>query len=170
MSQETPAYDRHAETTILVAATPSTLFEFLDDHNNLSSHMENSSSPMMGGGRMELLLDDADGRTVGSHIVMRGSAFGLNVFVDEIVVERTPPVSKSWRTVEERLVVIGRYSLGFTISGKGNASRLTVWIDYDLPARGRVLGLLGGGAYAKWCVKQMTKSALAKYGPGDGGT
>lgn len=62
---------------------------------------------MMVGGKMQLILDDHQGRTIGSHIVMRGKVLGFDLFVDEIVTERVPPEKKTWETVEERLVVIG---------------------------------------------------------------
>lgn len=119
MKDNNHAYARHAETTVEIAAPASELFAFLDDHHNLSSHMANPSSPMMGGGQMELILDEGKGRVLGSHVVMRGSAFGLRLFVDEIVATRTPPITKSWKTVAERLIVIGAYTLGFTIAGNG---------------------------------------------------
>jgi hypothetical protein len=158
------AYERHTTTTVGVAASASELFAFLDDHHNLSSHMASPRSPMMGGGHMELILDEGQGRVLGSHVVMRGSAFGLRLFVDEIVATRTPPITKSWTTVAERLIVIGAYTLGFTIAGSGTTSNLTVWIDYTLPRRGRVWGLIGGRAYANWCVRQIADAPLTRFG------
>ncbi|GHF12893.1 hypothetical protein GCM10011600_12100 [Pseudolysinimonas yzui] len=113
---------------------------------------------------MELILDEGKGRVLGSHVVMRGSAFGLRLFVDEIVATRTPPITKSWKTVAERLIVIGAYTLGFTITGNGTESKLTVWIDYNLPRRGRFWGLIGGKAYAHWCVRQIADAPLERFG------
>ncbi|WP_294178703.1 SRPBCC family protein [uncultured Schumannella sp.] len=164
MKDNKHAYARHAETTVEIAAPASELFAFLDDHHNLSSHMSNPSSPMMGGGQMELILDEGKGRVLGSHVVMRGSAFGLRLFVDEIVATRTPPITKSWKTVAERLIVIGAYTLGFTIAGNGTESKLTVWIDYNLPRRGRLWGLIGGKTYANWCVRQIADAPLERFG------
>jgi hypothetical protein len=157
-------YPRHAEASADLPAGPQEVFDFLDDHRNLSSHMESSRSPMMAGGKMQLILDDHQGRTIGSHIVMRGKVLGFDLFVDEIVTERVPPEKKTWETVEDRLVVIGAYRLGFRVAPRVPAgSTLTVWIDYDLPSRRRWLGRLGGSMYADWCVEQMLSSARSRF-------
>ena len=50
----------------------------------------------MGGGQMSLELDAAGGREVGSHIRMTETAFGLKLALDQVVIERTPPRSKTW--------------------------------------------------------------------------
>jgi len=157
------AYRRHAEASADLPASPQEVFEFLDDHRNLSSHMESSRSPMMAGGKMQLVLDDQLGRAIGSHIVMRGRVLGFDLFVDEIVTERVPSEKKTWETVEDRLVVIGAYRLGFRIAPQPAGCRLTVWIDYDLPSRRRLLGRLGGSMYADWCVQQMLGAARSRF-------
>jgi hypothetical protein len=158
------SYPRHAEASADLSASPQEVFEFLDDHHNLSSHMESNRSPMMAGGKMQLLLDEQQGRTIGSHIVMRGKVLGFDLFVDEIVTERVPFEKKTWETVADRLVVIGAYRLGFRIAPREPAgSTLTVWIDYDLPSRRRWLGRLGGSMYADWCVQQMLGSARSRF-------
>ncbi|GHF23728.1 SRPBCC family protein [Pseudolysinimonas yzui] len=157
-------YPRHAEAAAELPVGPREAFEFLDDHRNLSSHMESSRSPMMAGGAMQLILDEKQGRAIGSHIVMRGKVLGFDLFVDEIVTERVPDEKKTWETVEDRLVVIGAYRLGFRIAPRMPAgSTLTVWIDYDLPSRRRWLGRLGGSMYARWCLRQMLDSARSHF-------
>ena len=119
---------------------------------------------MMAGGKMQLILDDQHGRTIGSHIVMRGKVLGFDLFVDEVVTERVSFEKKTWETVAERLVVIGAYRLGFRIASQVPAgSTLTVWIDYDLPSRHRWLGRLGSSMYADWCVQQMLGSARSRF-------
>lgn len=166
MTSETQAnrtYARHSEGSAIVVASPEEVFDFLDEHRNLASHMGSGNSPMMGGGQMVVELDAADGKELGSHIVMRGSAFGFDIYVDEVVIERERAVKKTWETVEERLVVIGAYRLGFTLAPAGRGTNVTVWIDYDLPARRRWLGRLGGRMYARWCVKQMLGAAIGKF-------
>lgn len=163
MTSQVPAardYARHAEGSAELAAPPDEVFDFLDDHRNLSGHMgSGNSSPLMGGGQMQLVLDEGQGKRVGSHIVMTGTAFGFDLFLDEVVVERAPGVRKTWQTVDDRLVVIGAYRLGFVLEPRGAGTLLRVWIDYDLPTRHRWLGRLGGGVYARWCVRQMLSAA-----------
>lgn len=80
---------RHCERTILVAALPEDVFEFVDDFSRLSSHMSESSW-MMGGGRMTVETDAAKGQAVGSHIRMSGRVFGVPLSLDEVVTRHEP--------------------------------------------------------------------------------
>jgi hypothetical protein len=99
----------------------------------LSSHMSQSSW-MMGGGRMDVQLDEGRGQRLGSRIQMSGRAFGLALSLDEVVSEYDPPRHKAWETVgEPRLLIIGQYRMGFDISPREGGSNLRVFIDYDLP-------------------------------------
>jgi hypothetical protein len=161
---------RHRESTTRLAASADAVFARLDDQTRLAEHM-GQSSMMMGGGRMTYDFDAAQGRAVGSHIRMGGQAFGLRLSVEEVVVERTPPHRKVWRTVgEPRLIIIGPYEMGFEIMPESpTACRLRVWIDYEPPARGlgrrtpRLAAL-----YARWCVQQMVRDAAAAFGAPEG--
>jgi hypothetical protein len=132
------------------------VFDFLDDHQRLASHMSKRSW-MMAGGRMDTILDDAHGRQVGSRIIVRGRVFGFLLSLGERVIERVPPSRKAWETEgEPRLLVVGAYRMGFELS-PGTLTAARVWIDYDLPSRGvsRWIGVLLGSWYAKWCVRRM---------------
>jgi len=164
MSAEPVPFARHQESTAFVAAAPRAVFERLDDQARLGEHM-GKPSMMMGGGRMTFAFDAGGGRAVGSHIRMGGTAFGVGLSLDEVVTQRDPPRRKAWRTVgEPRLLVVGGYEMGFDIAPEGEGSRLRVWIDYDLPARG-----IGRWAprlarmYARWCVTQMTADAAEVF-------
>lgn len=163
MVDTTRTYARHEDASVVLPAAPEDLFAFLDDHRVLASHMGSRRSPRLGGGEMRLELDAGQGRELGSHIRMTGTAFGLRLSVDEVVVERTPPRTKTWQTVEQRLVVIGPYAMGYRIDALSTGSRLTVWIDYSLPEHNRWLGVVGGGSYARWCVRQMTDAARQRF-------
>jgi len=158
----------HHESSAIVTATPVQLFEYVDDHARLASHMSESSW-MMGGGRMRVDLDEAKGRALGSHIKLSGWVFGIRVFLDEVVTRRDPPFDKAWETVgAPRLLVIGAYRMGFQITPERNGSRLRVFIDYDLPTGWATywLGVLFGGVYANWCVAQMLSDALRHFASG----
>ena len=94
---------------------------------------------------------------------MIGRVLGLDLAVDEVVTERVPPLRKTWETRgEPRLLVIGSYRMGFTVSARGDRSRLVVFIDYRLPPRGFAhgLGWIFGRAYAAWCTRRMTNDAV----------
>ena len=155
---------RHAESTALIAASPGDVFAHLDDQERLAAHMTRSSM-MMGGGRMTYEFDAHKGKAVGSHIKMGGSAFGISLFVDEVVTVREPPRRKMWKTVgHTRLIVIGPYEMGYAVDGRSGGSELRVWIDYE-PPRGwaRFIPWLGS-MYARWCVGRMTADAAGRFG------
>ena len=56
------------------------------------------SSSMMAGGRMDIEVDEGHGQRVGSRIRIAGSVLGINLTVDETVIERDPPRRKVWET------------------------------------------------------------------------
>lgn len=156
---------KHIEETVSVAALPDAIFTYADNHRNFSAHM-NQSSWMMGGGKMETKVDEGEGKKVGSHITMSGRVFGINLFLDEVITVHEPPRQKEWQTVGKiNLLVIDHYTLGFKISPDETGSRFTVYIDYDLPKtwKTRALGILFGGMYAKWCVRQMTQGVQNQF-------
>jgi hypothetical protein len=165
MSSEDQRTYRHRITeAVQVDAAPSALFDHLDDHESLASHMMQSSS-MMAGGAMSFTFDEGRGRTLGSRIGMTGKFLGIALEVSEVVTERAPPYRKAWETTgRPRLLVIGAYRMGFEIEAAGTGSRLTVFIDYDLPPwPSRMLGLIAGRFYARWCVESMANDAVRDF-------
>jgi hypothetical protein len=145
------------ETKAAIAASPEVVFAHVDDHARLASHMSQSSWKM-GGGKMTIEFDEDHGQAVGSRIRLSGCVLGMNLSVEEVVVERTPPQRKSWETVgSPKLLVIGHYRMGFDIAPQGEGSLLCVFIEYALPPSGlaRWLGWIFSGFYARWCVRQM---------------
>lgn len=154
---------RHYEATTIVAAAPVEVFDYLDDPGRLTGHM-GKSSWMMGGGRMDVSVDEGRGQKVGSHIRLDGTAFGLRVFLDEVVTKREPPLEKQWQTVgAHRLLIIGDYTMGLSLEPSGTHSKLRIFIDYDLPRENAWLGALFAGLYAKWCVGMMLNDARAHF-------
>ena len=160
---------RHREATAFIAGPLESVFAFVDDHSRLSSHMSQSSW-MLGGGSMHAELDDRKGQAVGSHIRLTGSAFGVRLFLDEVVTRREPPTRKEWATVGAlQLIVIGAYTMGVEISAEAAGSRLRVFIDYDLPIgpMTRWLGVCFAGLYARWCVSQMLSDVAQRFAAGE---
>ncbi len=154
-------YSRHEEHSATINASAERVFDQLDDPTRLSEHMSKRSW-RMGWGRMETVLDAQRGRSVGSHIVIRGRVFGIPLYLDEIVTVRERPLAKTWETVgEPRLLVIGPYRMGFDLRPDGTTTQLRVAIDYELPAKGisRWLGRVFGRSYAKWCTRQIARDA-----------
>ncbi|MCL4416898.1 MAG: SRPBCC family protein [Actinobacteria bacterium] len=156
---------RHYENSILIPASVKDVFDYVDDHTNLSSHM-NKSSWMMGGGKMETSIDDKGGKEVGSHIKMSGNVFGIQFYLDEVVIKREPPRLKVWETVGvPKLLVVGNYQMRVEIKPNESGSLLQVSIDYELPLTNAWLGKLFSRFYAKWCVEKMIGSVRENFTP-----
>ena len=158
---------RHFEARAHIAAPRPQVFEFLDDHVRLVSHMSKSSWTM-GGGAIMLDADSGEGRAVGSKLRLSGRAFGIELQVEEVITERTPPKRKTWETVgAPRLLVIGHYKLGFELLPAGDETVARIFIDYELPTGfvSRLLGIALGGMYARWCVTRMLDDARTRFAP-----
>ena len=158
-------YRLHYRSEVDVTTDAPSLFAILDDHRRLAAHMENPSI-MMAGATMRVETDALKGQAVGSLIHVTGRVLGVNLTVEEVVTERVPPLRKTWETRgEPRLLVIGSYRMGFTISALGDRSHLAVFIDYQLPPRGfaYALGLIFGRVYAAWCTRRMANDAVAAF-------
>lgn len=156
---------RHYEETRELAAAPEAVFALLDGQTRLARHMAKPSA-MMGGGRMTYAFDEGGGMTVGSHIRMGGTAFGITLEVDEVVTDRDPPRTKRWETVgTPRLLIIGSYAMGFELTPAPSGSKVRVWIDYALPNGwlARLLGWIFAGFYARWCVGRMLSDAARAF-------
>src|SRR3989344_5709890 len=154
---------RHYEESSVIPATAEKIFAYIDDHTRFSSHM-NKSSWMMGGGKMEIKVDEGNDQKMGSHILLSGSAFGIKIFLDEVVTRHEPPLIKTWETVGiPKLLIVGSYGMGIEITPQNEQSQLLVYIDYDLPATNTWLGLLFSGIYAKWCVRQMVNGTKDQF-------
>ena len=159
-----PSYRHHDEATVVVQAPPSILFDRMDDHEWLASHMTRSRM-MMAGSSMTVETDALHGRAPGATIRMSGRVLGMALHLVETVTMREPPLRKAWETIgQPRLLVIGRYRMGFEIAPQNGASRVTIHIDYDEPAPPwRWLGRLLGGAYARWCTRAMARGVAATF-------
>lgn len=163
-------FEYREEATGRVDAPAAQVFELLDDPARLAAHMKRRSWTM-GWGTMETTLDAANGRAVGSRISMRGRVFGILLRLEEVVTSRDPGVAKTWETIgEPRLLVIGRYRMGFDVRGE-RAATVRVWIEYDLPTAffANLLGRLLGRSYARWCTRRvLAEAARAAGGPTEG--
>ena len=158
-------YPRHHRSEVEVAASANDLFSLLDDHTRLASHMEKPSL-MMAGATMQVQTDALNGQSVGSVIRVTGRVLGMDLMVEEVVTERESPFRKTWETRgAPRLLVIGSYRMGFTITPDGTHSQLAVFIDYRLPPKGfsRWLGHLLAGSYAAWCTQRMAGDAVTAF-------
>lgn len=157
-------YRHRIAEIVFVTVGPAVLFEYLDDHERLGAHMM-QASPMMAGSSMTFTFDEGRGRRLGSHIVMRGAVLGILLEVSEVITERELPRCKAWETQGvPRLLVIGSYRMGFEIAPEATGSWLTVFIDYNLPGwPWRLLGLLMGHFYARWCVRSIARDAARTF-------
>ncbi len=160
-----PSFQDHFETQLDVDAPPAQVFALLDDHRRLAAHMTKASW-MMAGSHMRIDMDEKEGHAAGSKIALNGTVLGLPLMVEEVVTEYGPPYSKAWQTIGmPRLLVIGPYRMGFSLSGQQGGSRLRVFIDYSPPNKGvsHLLGRLFGTWYARWCTNRMARDAAEHF-------
>jgi uncharacterized membrane protein len=163
---ETDSFAARCGAQATVDAPAELVFEYLDDFEQLGAHMTRSSW-MMAGSRMSYEFDEAKGRRPGARIHLLGSFLGLQLDIEERVVERVTPRSKAWQTVgEPRMLVLARYRMGYSLQPQPRGCRVTVFIEYALPATGfgRLLGWLAGRAYARWCVRSVLHQTVARFG------
>lgn len=160
------SYPYAAEARGIIEAPAEAVFAFLDDQENLSSHMSKPSGMMLGT-TMRIFMEPDRTKSVGSRFGFTGSVLGLPLKGDEVVTSRSPPISKTWETTREpTLWVIGRYSMGFELAPMGSRSELRVYIGYDRPIGifGGFLSWLFGPAYARWCTRKMVDDAAKHFG------
>ena len=160
-------FSHHHESPGQIAASADAVFALTDDQERLSAHMSKPSWRTVGA-VMKIELDEQRGRSVGSVIKLTMRMLGMELSVEETVLEREPPFRKIWETTgEPRLLVIAKYRMGFEIAPQGDRSLLRVFIDYDLPEKGisRFLGLFLGRYYARWCTQRMVDDAVATLTP-----
>ena len=140
-------YSLHHRSEVDIGTDAHSLFALLDDHRRLAGHMEKPSL-MMAGATMRVETDALKGQAVGSVIRVTGRVLGVNLAVEEVVTDRVPPLRKTWETWgKPRLLVIGSYRMGFTLSPRGrslalggvhrlsaSATRLRLWSRADFRA------------------------------------
>jgi hypothetical protein len=158
---QTSQFVHHFEDEALIEIPEAALFGFLDKHSQLAAHMTRRSW-MMGGGRMDISADAGGFQRLGSRLRLAGRAFGLKIMLEEEVTAYQPPLKKTWQTIgSPKLLIIGEYRMGFTLTPTAGGCRLRVFIDYEMPhgAITRLLGYLLGRVYARWCVRSMIREA-----------
>ncbi len=161
------SYPHNVEARGIVEAPREVVFAFLDDQENLSSHMSKRSGMMLGT-TMKIVMEADHTKRVGSRFGFTGRVLGIPLRVDEVVTSRAPPTSKSWETTAEpKLWVIGQYGMGFELVPQGPRTELRVYIRYARPRGflGGILGWLFGPAYARWCTRVMVDDAAKHFGP-----
>lgn len=121
----------HCSTTVELKTTAEEAFDFLDDPKKLSSHM-GKSSMMMAGSKMDMKLDQRQGRGVGAEIIMDGKMMGISLFVREFVTESVRPKRKVWETKgPQKLVILDQYRMGFNLSPNGATEDLGITVPQD---------------------------------------
>jgi hypothetical protein len=157
----------HEQAEAVVAAPREQLFHFIDDPRHLAAHMSGRTW-RTGGTTMHLTLDAGGGRRPGSRMRLEGRVLGIRLAVDTEVIEREPPVRKTWQTVgEPQLLVIGSYRMSVAIHRVPAQSSVVVRIDYALPANRRdALSRWLARAYARWCVRRMVSDVAHAFEAG----
>lgn len=138
-----PDFAYSAEPTLTVSASDDVVFGCLDDHRNLSAHVEQPSEAMLSS-RMEVHTDTHGTRSVGSTFGFAGSFLGI------------PSIGAP------TLRVVERHRMDFKTVPRSMSSLLAVFIGYDLPQGfgSRTLGWPVGGHFARWCARRMAGDAV----------
>lgn len=158
-------YSYQLEKSVNLNANINAAFDYLDNPKRLASHMSQSSW-MMAGSHMSVKLDKSEGRSVGANIKMYGRVLGLRLSLEEVVIERKPPMKKTWETIgTPRLLILSDYRMGFELTPWNDSSLLRVFIDYNLPDSGFQywLGRMLGKFYANWCCQRMAEDAASHF-------
>ena len=161
----TQSFPFHEASSARAHGSADQVFAYLDDPKALAAHM-GESSMMMLGSRMSINVDADGGRVVGSKIRMQGRMMGIPLSLEEVITERQAPRRKVWQTIgTPNLLIMAHYRMGFELTPSGESSMVRVFIDYSLPTSlpGSWLGRLLGGAYARWCTKQMADDAASHF-------
>ena len=80
---------------------------------------------------MQTQLEAGRCQTISSRGRLNGTVFGLQLSVEEIVIERIPQQLEVWATTgSPRLLVIGHDRMGFEIASHANGSVLRVHIAF----------------------------------------
>lgn len=121
---------------------------------------------MMGGGRMDISTDEGSFQRLGSRLKLSGRVFGLRLFLEEEITDYRPPHTKIWRTLgTPRLLIIGRYRMGFEVSPAVGGCSLRVFLDYEFPTGvvSRLLARLLAPTYARWCLRNMVAEGEKRF-------
>ena len=165
MKNSEKIYAFHFSSVAKLGTSLEKAFAYLDDPRKLSGHM-GKSSWMMVGSKMEIKLDERQGKGIGAKITLTGQMMGIQLYVNEVVVESEAPRRKSWKTVgPQKLIVMDQYKMGFELSPQGQSVLLKVFIDYSIPSGGigYILGRLFGKFYARWCTEQMIEDTATHF-------
>lgn len=160
---------RHMSESVVIAAPAERTFAYVDDIRHLAAHMSETSSMAMMGSKLKLEIVSPRPTGLGATYRYSGKILGITIDFSETVTRYVAGREKAWRTIDvPRLLIMSGYEMGVRVEPLSPASsRLTITINYDLPASGvsRVLGLMLGKAYSRWCLTQMcegAKTALEK--------
>lgn len=147
----------------MIDAPTGRMFAYVDDIHNLARHMSESGSMPMMGSKLKLEIVTAEPTGVGATYRYSGHMMGLRLDFSETVTKYVAAREKVWHTIgEPKLLIMKSYEMGVLVeSASPSTSRLTINIDYDLPASGfwRVAGWMLSDAYSRWCLTSMVEGS-----------
>lgn len=152
---------RTFQKTIAINAPPETIFAFMDDIHNSGMHMTGRSMAMFGSRlNLEVLSTASTGPDVSYR--WKGRIVGLPVDFTVVVKKWIKDVEKVWETIgHPKVIVIGWFRMFLNLTPVDGKTSVTLGITYDRPKGllGKLLCLLLGPWYAKWCLKKMLRDA-----------
>ena len=156
-----PKMSRTAE----IRAPTDVVFAYLDDINNIGTHMSSRSMAMMGGRLdVETLTESRTGK--GAAYRLTGKVLWIPIDVTETVTEWIKDREKRWHTVgEQKMIVMSRYEMHFVLTPTKNGwTHVFFEIEYNLPNSllASLIGRLLAQKYADWCLRRVTEDARTR--------
>jgi len=149
------------QETVLIDAPPHDVFMFMDDITHSGMHMSKRSMAMMGGRlNLELLSPNSTGPDVSYR--WRGRAMGLPIDFTVVVTKWIEGKERIWETIgDPKVIVIGWFQMFLNLTQTDGKTSATLGITYDQPRGllGKLLCVLLGPWYAKWCLHSMLEDA-----------
>ena len=148
---------------MIINAPVDSVFNFMDDIQNVGGHMTKSNTPMMGSKlTVEWLTDYKTG--LGSKYRWRGKVMGMKMDFTVVVTKWVQGKEKIWETIgEAKMIVLSWYRMYLVLTPLENVTtQAELGIFYTKP-KGSFLSFLLSKRYAVWCVKSMMKDSRKHF-------
>ncbi len=149
------------QKTIIINATPQSVFEFMDDVRNSGMHMSKDSKAMMGTHlELQLLSKNFSGPETSYRYI--GKVMGMTIDFTVVVTRWIQNMEKIWETIgHPKVIVIGWFRMFLKLTPKNGNTSVELGISYEKPKSffGKILCFFFGSWYAKWCLKNMLNDA-----------
>jgi hypothetical protein len=150
--------------TYIFHAPAGLVFDHLDDLSLTGMHMTKGSLPMIGG-KMNFRFLSSNKKGLHSKYRWTGKTLWMNLDFTVIVTEWVRGIKKTWETEGvSNMIIYSWFKMNLTIQPGRQQCAATLSISYDQPLSfiGRVLCVVFGKWYARWCISSMFRDTARK--------